>query len=941
MRTGGVHKGAPGVVAQPGAKGRPALPREPLGAANLMRLVDGLAKGYPDRVFGTETGRKSAEWMASQMKAIGLEPAVGDSFLQAFTWDIAGEAWPGQNVAGILRGTDPKLADEFIVVAAHHDSQEDTRQGANDNASGCAGVLAIAQALAKDPPKRSVLFITFDGEEGLRYADKYQPGRRGSKLYAAEPLVPLAKTALLVNMDMIGQVHLERGARSDIHQWASRDSFAKQVLARASKATLQPGETAVSGYPEQHDQAQMFSTDAEPLYRLGVPTVNFLSGRDLDNHAPEDDMGRVIPERIAQYAKLCHQCVVEGANHPESLSQMGITPGGLMPTYPLIRANKSAGLQVPEEEQLRLTDLGSRLPEFKAASKALARALLEEPAHAQAAGIDLAALVEAHGGLVKEPVLAAVRAHHAELAAAHRDVNKNDAAARKPLLAQLKATEGIEDILSGAIYIQKIEKAGAYYMQQVPERLAELNRGARRLGLSAALKDVVFKHDVVAFAPTVSADRAVHIARQTLAGLGMEVGAAAFALISPEVAAQTEQGVAKADLQTIDAAILSRAKEATGRGRLARGACRPMVLDAVLTAQLSGIKGTGAKWVENFAAKNRFTDFAGILKDVAPSAEVKAKLSDLAEAMIAKPSAATAVTFYREFFTQMAGAPDAVQSLDDLRGLGKPGALTALLEASAERARGEAEHGVVAAAADDPMVATLSAIRAFVSAAVELNALFDQERATVRPDVSLAQVKAAIDKAETTAEQMGASDVAKEIGAFSAWLTPFLALEGPAKLQAKTRVANAQAAQAGFRPHWSKYAERLPGAELGLAAGDLGSAINAFRALKPKADALEAEGRQDALVERHMKQLAMLATVEGALNQLSSAPSPKAEANLRAAQPQFEALMGQDGARWLQDTLKDLEQLHRLDEVQMGRGARGGPLSVVAVRAALGREGRR
>jgi len=282
-----------------------------------------------------------------------------------------------------------------------------------------------------------------------------------------------------------------------------------------------------------------------------------------------------------------------------------------------------------------------------------------------------------------------------------------------------------------------------------------------------------------------------------------------------------------------------------------------------------------------------------------------------------------------------------VQSLDDLRGLGKPGALTALLEASAERARGEAEHGVVAAAADDPMVATLSAIRAFVSAAVELNALFDQERATVRPDVSLAQVKAAIDKAETTAEQMGASDVAKEIGAFSAWLTPFLALEGPAKLQAKTRVANAQAAQAGFRPHWSKYAERLPGAELGLAAGDLGSAINAFRALKPKADALEAEGRQDALVERHMKQLAMLATVEGALNQLSSAPSPKAEANLRAAQPQFEALMGQDGARWLQDTLKDLEQLHRLDEVQMGRGARGGPLSVVAVRAALGREGRR
>ncbi|CAN0577445.1 unnamed protein product, partial [Laminaria digitata] len=71
----------------------------------------------------------------------------------------------------------------------------------------------------------------------------------------------------------------------------------------------------------------MFSTDAEPLYRLGIPTVNFLSGRDLDNHAPEDDMTRIIPERIAQYAKLAHECTVQAANHAESVQQMGITPG--------------------------------------------------------------------------------------------------------------------------------------------------------------------------------------------------------------------------------------------------------------------------------------------------------------------------------------------------------------------------------------------------------------------------------------------------------------------------------------------------------------------------------------------------------------------------------------------------------------------------------------
>jgi hypothetical protein len=941
MRTSGVDKGAQKVIAQPAKAAVPALPKEPLGADNLMRLVDGLAKGFPDRVFGTETGRKSAEWMANQMKAIGLEPYDGKSYLQEFSWNIEGEAWPGQNVAGIMRGTDPKLANEFIVVAAHHDSQEDTRQGANDNASGCAGVLAIAQALAKDPPKRSVLFITFDGEEGLRYAEKYQPGRRGSKLYAERPLVPLAKTALLVNMDMIGQVHLERGPRSEIHQWASRDSFAQQVLAKASKATLQPGETAVNGYPEQHDQAQMFSTDAEPLYRLGVPTVNFLSGRDLDNHAPEDDMGRVIPERIAQYAKLCHQCVVEAANHPESLQQLGITPGGLMPTYPLIRANKSAGLVVPEEEQLRLNDLGARMPEFKAAALELARAVLEQPAHAEAAGLDLAALVKAHGGLVKEPVLAAVRAHHAALATALRDLDKNDLEARKPLLAKMEATLGIEDVISGAIYVGKIDKAGTYYMQQVPERLADLNRGARRLGLDAQLEGVVFEKDVVAFAPTVSAERAVFIARQTLAGLGLEVGSAAMALLAPQLAARTEQPVGAGELARLDEAILAAAREVAGAGGLAQGACQPLALQAALTAQISGVKGGGAKWVENFAAKNRFTDFAGLLGELGLRPADLARLTGLAEAMQAAPSAASITAYYKDLLATAAGAPGAVQSLEDLKTLAKPDAVGTLLAEAARRVESNAAQAVVQAAAGDAQVAALSALRDFLGAAFALGALFDPERATVRPDASLADVKVALDHAVDTAHKLGAGDVAAELQSFSAWLQPFLALEGRAKLQAKARAGVARDAQVGLRPLWQAYAAGLPAEQLGLDRQDLTTALGAFKALSQRAKVMADEGREDALTNLHLKRLAVMATVEGAINTLAVMPSPKAEANLAAAARQFEGLTGPAGDRWLQATLKELEQLHRLDDVQMGRGDRGGPLSVVAVRAALGREGRR
>ena len=118
----------------------------------------------------------------------------------------------GHNVCGILPGQGD-LADEWVILGAHHDhlgrgafgsraTSGEIHEGADDNASGTAAVLLAAQLLTDlfnedETPRRSVLFMTFSGEES---------GLNGSRHYAEKPLVPLSKTIAMINLDMIGRL---------------------------------------------------------------------------------------------------------------------------------------------------------------------------------------------------------------------------------------------------------------------------------------------------------------------------------------------------------------------------------------------------------------------------------------------------------------------------------------------------------------------------------------------------------------------------------------------------------------------------------------------------------------------------------------------------------------------------------------------------------------
>ncbi|MEI9812269.1 MAG: Fe-S cluster assembly protein IscX [Acidobacteriota bacterium] len=147
---------------------------------------------------------KAADFIADQFKKIGLETIDGSYFQTA---PVPGGT--ARNVVGLVRGSDSKLRNTYIIVSGHYDhvgmasSGEDRIfNGANDDASGTASVIDIARAVAAAHPKRSFLFMTFFGEER---------GLLGSRYYAQHPLVPPAATVAQLNLEQMGRTDASNG----------------------------------------------------------------------------------------------------------------------------------------------------------------------------------------------------------------------------------------------------------------------------------------------------------------------------------------------------------------------------------------------------------------------------------------------------------------------------------------------------------------------------------------------------------------------------------------------------------------------------------------------------------------------------------------------------------------------------------------------------------
>lgn len=243
----------------------------------------------------------AAEYIASQFRRAGLEPAVNGSFFQTTMYKAprAEKEEKVQNVIGILRGTDPKLKDTYILVTAHYDhlgirgeGEDNIYNGANDDASGTASVMEVANALKGTKPKRSIVFMTFWGEEH---------GLKGSAFYGKNPVFPIEKTIAMVNLEQVGRTDDTEGPRVAAVSITGFDfSDMWKTFSAAGKATS----VDVQKHPRFSDM-YFVASDNAALALQGIPAHTICTAFEFpDYHKVGDHWDKLDYANMAKVNKM-------------------------------------------------------------------------------------------------------------------------------------------------------------------------------------------------------------------------------------------------------------------------------------------------------------------------------------------------------------------------------------------------------------------------------------------------------------------------------------------------------------------------------------------------------------------------------------------------------------------------------------------------------------
>lgn len=202
-----------------------------------------------------------------------------------------------RNVVGMVPGTDPDLQDEYIVVGAHLDHVKPVNgevcNGADDNASGSAGVIEVAAAMVKNPGRRPVVFIAYTAEE---------MGLIGSRHFVGSGLFPKEQLKFNINMDMIG--------RSDPDNIESRGHHV--VTHKKYQAALEEFingvNNGVTDFPLHYnnDEDSPGGSDHQSFINEGIPGFFFFSGVHEDLHRPGDDPEKIDYPKAESISRLAY-----------------------------------------------------------------------------------------------------------------------------------------------------------------------------------------------------------------------------------------------------------------------------------------------------------------------------------------------------------------------------------------------------------------------------------------------------------------------------------------------------------------------------------------------------------------------------------------------------------------------------------------------------------
>ena len=262
----------------------------PLLKKHISYLASDVLKG---RGTSSDEEKKAAEYLASEFKHLGLKPGNKDSYLFEFKFkknldphDTAIANIPERKGNDVIAYLDNK-APYTIVIGAHFDHlglghdknsrdanpEGKIHNGADDNASGTAGVLELANYYAnnKKTEKFNFLFMCFSGEE---------LGLIGSKKWCDAPTFPLEKISYMINMDMIGRLN---------------DSTKKLIIygVGTSPVWVPIIDSLKSDFSIKKDSAGIGPSDQTSFYLKDIPVLHFFTGQHEDYHKPSDDADKI------------------------------------------------------------------------------------------------------------------------------------------------------------------------------------------------------------------------------------------------------------------------------------------------------------------------------------------------------------------------------------------------------------------------------------------------------------------------------------------------------------------------------------------------------------------------------------------------------------------------------------------------------------------------
>jgi hypothetical protein len=298
--------------------------------SHLRHDLNFLDSGIPTVVISRDAAASLlASSQTSLANAEGKAKDPGSAFVLSgtvdFKTDVIKVNGKSANVIGVLTGSDPLLASEYVIIGAHYDHlglggpeslaanpEGQIHHGADDNASGTAGMLELARVLASERGKikRSIMFIAFSGEE---------LGLLGSGAYTKSPVIPLGTAVAMLNMDMIGRLRKDSlfiGGMGTSPVW-------KPLVERLNAAS-QPGPAGGNGsgsrFQLSFGEDGFGPSDHQSFYVRDIPVLFFFTGTHDDYHKPSDTADKINAEGLRQVAEFVREIAVSVANEPQRIA---------------------------------------------------------------------------------------------------------------------------------------------------------------------------------------------------------------------------------------------------------------------------------------------------------------------------------------------------------------------------------------------------------------------------------------------------------------------------------------------------------------------------------------------------------------------------------------------------------------------------------------------